>query len=87
MAGNLGRNWLFYRPYRSRQTKILCVTHNISMITSIYDRVIMLKSGEIIADGYQNKVINNENLTKLYGINLKVIKNNGLWSINKLSKE
>ena len=67
-------------------TKILCVTHNISMITSIYDRVIMLKSGEIIADGYQNKVINNENLNKLYGIDLEVIKNNGLWTINRLSK-
>ena len=68
-------------------TKILCVTHNISMITSIYDRVIMLKNGEIIADGEQNKVINNANLNKLYGINLDVIKNNGVWTIKRLSKE
>jgi len=67
-------------------TKIFCVTHNISMITSIYDRVIMLKSGEIIADGEQNKVINSENLKKLYGINLDVIKNNGVWTIKRLSK-
>jgi len=67
-------------------TKILCVTHNISMITSIYDRVIMLKSGEIIADGYQNKVINNKNLNKLYGIQVEVTKNNGIWNINRLSK-
>ena len=68
-------------------TKILCVTHNISMITSIYDRVIMIKSGEIMADGYQNKVINSENLNKLYGIDVEVIKNDGFWNINKLSKE
>ncbi|MBO8243694.1 ABC transporter ATP-binding protein [Prochlorococcus marinus XMU1411] len=67
-------------------TKILCVTHNISMITSIYDRVIMLKNGEIIADGPQNKVINNKNLNRLYEIDIEVIKKNGFWNINRLTK-
>ena len=67
-------------------TKILCVTHDISTITKIYDRVIMLKDGEIIADGPQNEVINSENLNKLYGIQVEVTKNNGLWNINRLSK-
>ena len=67
-------------------TKILCVTHDISTITKIYDRVIMLKDGKIIADGDQNKVINSENLNKLYGIQVEVTKNNGLWNINRLSK-
>jgi iron complex transport system ATP-binding protein len=46
----------------------------------------MLKDGEIIADGHQNKVINSENLNKLYGIHVEVTKNNGLWNINRLSK-
>ena len=67
-------------------TKILCVTHDISMITKIYDRVIMLKGGEIIANGNQNIVLNSENLKKLYGIKVKVTKNNGLWNINRLSR-
>jgi iron complex transport system ATP-binding protein len=67
-------------------TKILCVTHDISTITNVYDRVIMLKDGKIIADGNQNKVINSENLNKLYGIEVEVTKNNGLWNINRLSK-
>ena len=67
-------------------TKIFCVTHDISTITQIYDRVIMLKDGKIIADGDQNKVINSENLNKLYGIQVEVTKNNGLWNINRLSK-
>ena len=67
-------------------TNILCITHDISMITSIYDRVIMLKGGEIIADGNQNKVINTENLNKLYGIDIEVNNKNGLWVINRLSK-
>ncbi len=67
-------------------TKLLCVTHDITTITQIYDRVIMLKDGKIIADGVQNKVINSENLNKLYGIKVEVTKNNGLWNINRLSK-
>ena len=67
-------------------TKILCVTHDISTITKIYDRVIMLKDGRIIADGNQNKVINNQNLNKLYSIQVEVTNNNGIWNINRLSK-
>jgi len=67
-------------------SKILCVTHDISTITQIYDRVIMLKNGKIIADGDQNKVINSKNLNKLYGIQVQVTNNNGLWNINRLSK-
>ena len=46
----------------------------------------MLKGGEIIADGNQNKVINTENLNKLYGIDVEVNKKHGLWVINRLSK-
>jgi len=67
-------------------TKILCVTHDISTITKIYDRVLMLKDGKIIANGHQDNIINSENLKKLYGIDVKVTKNNGLWNINRLSK-
>ena len=46
----------------------------------------MLKDGKIIADGHQNNVINSENLNKLYGIDVKVTKNNGLWNINRRPK-
>ncbi len=65
-------------------TKILCITHDISTITKIYDRVIMLRDGKIIADGHPNKVINSKNLNKLYGIQVEVTKNNGLWNIKRL---
>ena len=67
-------------------TKILSVTHDISMITKIYDRVIMLKDGKIIADGDQNKVINSENLNNLYGIQVEATNNNGIWNIKGLIK-
>ena len=67
-------------------TRIFCVTHDISMITRIYDRVLMLKDGKIIADGHQNKVINSENLNKLFGIQVEVNNNYGIWNINRISK-
>ena len=46
----------------------------------------MLKDGKIIADGDQNKVMNSENFNKLFGIQVEVTINNGLWNINRLSK-
>ena len=67
-------------------TKIFCVTHDISTITKIYDRVIMLKDGKIIADGNQKTVLNSENLNNLYGIDVELTKNDGLWNISRNSK-
>ena len=67
-------------------TKIFCVTHDISTITKIYDRVIMLKDGKIIADGHQKTVLNSKNLNNLYGIDVELTKNDGLWNINRNSK-
>ena len=46
----------------------------------------MLKNGEIMADGDQNKVMNSENFNNLFGIQVEVTNNNGLWNINRLSK-
>ena len=46
----------------------------------------MLKDGKIIADGDQNKVMNSENFNKLFGIQVEVNNNNGLWNINRLPK-
>ena len=46
----------------------------------------MLKDGKIIADGHQNKVINSENLYKLYGIDVKVTQKKGFWYINRLTR-
>ena len=50
------------------KTKILCVTHDISTITEIYDRVIMLKDGKIIGEG-KNNVISKNDVTSHAEIN------------------
>ena len=68
------------------ETKFLCITHDISMITSNFDRIIMLKNREIIADGSQKEVLNNINISKLFDINLEIFKDNGYWNIRKIIK-
>ena len=62
-------------------TRIICTTHDISMITDIYNRIIMLKDRMIIADGKQSEVINNKNINKLFDININIVGFKGNWNI------
>ena len=67
-------------------SKIICITHDISMITEIYNRIIMLKDRMIIADGTQSETINNKNINNLFDINIDVIKHKGVWHIYRKTK-
>ena len=67
-------------------TKIVCITHDISMITEIYNRIIMLKDRIIIADGTQSEIINNKNINNLFDINIDVFKHHGYWHIYRKPK-
>ena len=67
-------------------SKIICVTHDISMITEIYNRIIMLKDRKIIADGTQSETLNNKNINDLFDIKVDVIKNKGSWHIFRKAK-
>ena len=66
-------------------TRIICTTHDISMITDIYNRIIMLKDRMIIADGKQSEVINNKNINKLFDINIDIVGFKGNWNIYRNS--
>ena len=67
-------------------SKIVCITHDISMITEVYNRIIMLKDRKIIADGTQSQTINNKNINKLFDINIEVIKHKGTWNIYRKTR-
>ena len=67
-------------------TKIICTTHDISLITEIYNRVIMLKERMIIADGTQSETITSKNINKLYEINIDVTEHKGSWHIYRKPK-
>ena len=64
-------------------TNIICITHDISMISEIYNRIIMLKDRMIIADGTQIETLNSKNLSNLFDINLDIFKYKGYWHIHR----
>ena len=60
---------------------ILCITHDISIITKDYNRVIFLKDREIIRDGKPNELMTNKNINELFDIDIKLIENSNSWDI------
>ena len=58
---------------------ILCITHDISIITKDYSRIIFLKDREIIRDGKPSELMNSKNINKLFDINIKLIENSNSW--------
>ena len=54
---------------------ILCVTHDISMISGNYNRVIMIKDREIIADGYPKEILTSKKLNLLFNVKVKLVQN------------
>ena len=67
-------------------TNILCITHDISMITEIYNRIIMLKNRVIIADGSQCEVMNSNNINNLFDINIEIHGSKGNWNVRRKIK-
>lgn len=65
-----------------RQGKFLVlVTHHIHEIPPEIDRVYMLRSGELFAEGKREDVLNSETLTGLYGRPLNLVEQNGFYQV------
>ena len=62
---------------------ILCITHDISIITKDYNRIIFLKNREIIRDGKPKEIMCSENINQLFDINIKLITNNNSWDVQR----
>ena len=60
---------------------ILCITHDISIITKDYSRLIFLKDREIIRDGKPSELMNSKNINKLFDINIKLLENTNSWDV------
>ena len=67
-------------------TSILTITHDISTISKIYDRIIMIKDRKIIADGTQMQVMNSSNINKLFDIDVEVNGETGNWNMSRSFK-
>jgi len=60
---------------------ILCITHDISIITKEYNRVIFLKDREIIRDGKPHELMSSKNINQLFDINIRLIENSDSWDV------
>jgi iron complex transport system ATP-binding protein len=52
---------------------IIVVIHDINFVSSYADYIVAMKNGEIINYGKTKDIINQENLKKIYGIDIKVV--------------
>ena len=63
---------------------ILCITHDISIITKDYSRLIFLKDREIIRDGKPSELMNSKNINQLFDIDIELIENSNSWDVNRV---
>ena len=55
------------------------ITHHIADIIPEMDRVIMMKSGRIFADGRKQDLLSKEKLSDLFGVPLEVSERDGFF--------
>ncbi len=62
-------------------TTLLLVTHHVQEILPEIDRILLLKNGEIFADGNKTEVLNSQQLSALYETPLTLVEQNGFYQI------
>jgi iron complex transport system ATP-binding protein len=60
---------------------ILLVTHHVSEIIPEIDRVILLREGQILMDGPKHQVLVEENLSELFGVDVRIHPHEGAFHI------
>ena len=60
---------------------ILCITHDINLLSKNFNRVILLKNKSIIEDGRPCQIVNSKNINNLFDINITLKENENGWNI------
>ena len=63
-------------------TAIILVTHELADIVPEIQRVVLLKSGRVVADGAKEEILRVERLTELFGVTVQMERRDGhfhLW--------
>lgn len=69
------------RNLSKRGATILLVTHHISEIPPEIDRIILMRSGKIFADGGKETVLNETSLRELFDSRLTLVESNGYYHV------
>jgi iron complex transport system ATP-binding protein len=64
-----------------RGKTVVLVTHHIHEIPPEIRRVVLLRGGQVMADGDKAEILTNENLSELFGISLKIVRLNGFFQV------
>jgi iron complex transport system ATP-binding protein len=60
---------------------IILVTHEIPDVVPEIERVVLMSNGRIVADGGKEKILQAENLGKLFGLKVELAHRNGYYNI------
>jgi iron complex transport system ATP-binding protein len=60
---------------------ILLVTHHVSEIIPEIERVILLREGQILADGPKASVLTEGRLSRLFGVSIRLGKHDGFFHL------
>jgi iron complex transport system ATP-binding protein len=60
---------------------ILLVTHHVSEIFPEMERVVLLREGRILADGPKSSVLTEEHLSKLFGVAIRLGRQDGFYHL------
>lgn len=69
----------YLRAFAAQERAMIITTHHIEEIIPEIDRVILLKQGEVMADGAKQEVLTSGNLGELYGMKLEVDERGGWY--------
>ncbi len=61
---------------------IVMVTHDLGDIPSCIDRIVGIKDGSVVLDGRADDVITSDGMSMLYGGDIDVERNNGVYSMS-----
>jgi iron complex transport system ATP-binding protein len=62
-----------------RGTGLVMVTHHLADILPEIDRVVMMGSGRIVADGSKRELLQASRLRELFGVDLELTERHGYW--------
>lgn len=68
------------RDHCHHNRSILLTTHHVEEIIPEIQRVVLISNGQIIADGNKADILTSENLSNLYGLEVKVREEDGWYS-------
>ncbi|WP_421865962.1 ABC transporter ATP-binding protein [Motiliproteus sp.] len=64
------------------ERSLLLATHHVEEIIPEIERVVLISNGKILADGPKAEVLNSDNLSRLYGLELRLQQSRGWYRLS-----